>query len=57
VQLENQALKKLDEHLPPCGGGWEGGEAKQDATVHKRSLNTVHPGLEPGPIFVAPNQP
>jgi hypothetical protein len=28
VQLENLVFNDLDEHLPPCGGGWEGGEAR-----------------------------
>jgi hypothetical protein len=32
--VENQALNKRDEHLPPCGGGWEGGEKSRISPRH-----------------------
>jgi hypothetical protein len=41
VHLGNQAFNKLDEHLPPCGGGWEGGEKCRVSACSTRSLNIV----------------
>jgi hypothetical protein len=45
VHVGNQALKKLDEHLPPCGGGWEG-SVEQGSSVFPLASHTADRGDE-----------
>ncbi len=36
----------IDDWVPPCGGGWEGGAARSDAFPRKRSRRTK-PKMDP----------